>query len=79
MLPDHNGGWVCQQLGFNELTASIPTLILSASINNDIKKKALEAGAISWMNKPFQIDTLRPQIQAIFHIKKNYLPNITTN
>lgn len=64
-LPDNTGGWLCQQISKNELTAHIPVMILTAH-NSDInQKEAFESGAVAWMNKPFQLDTLKRQLHTI--------------
>lgn len=64
-LPDHNGGWLCQQVAKNELTAHIPVMILTAHNSSTNQKEAFDSGAVAWMNKPFQIDTLKRQLKTI--------------
>jgi signal transduction histidine kinase/DNA-binding response OmpR family regulator len=64
-LPDHNGGWLCQQVAKNELTAHIPVMILTAHDNDTNQKEAFGSGAVAWMNKPFQMDTLKRQLKTI--------------
>ena len=64
-LPDHNGGWLCQQVAKNELTAHIPVMILTAHNSDTNQKEAFDSGAVAWMNKPFQIDTLKRQLKTI--------------
>ncbi|MFK7774534.1 MAG: ATP-binding protein [Saprospiraceae bacterium] len=64
-LPDHNGGWLCQQVAKNELTAHIPVMILTAHNSDTNQKEAFDSGAVAWMNKPFKIDTLKRQLKTI--------------
>ncbi|MFK8008796.1 MAG: ATP-binding protein [Saprospiraceae bacterium] len=64
-LPDHNGGWLCQEVAKNELTAHIPVMILTAHNSETNQKEAFDSGAVAWMNKPFQIDTLKRQLKTI--------------
>lgn len=64
-LPDHNGGWLCQQVAKNELTAHIPVMILTAHNSDTNQKEAFDSGAVAWMNKPFRIDTLKRQLKTI--------------
>jgi signal transduction histidine kinase/DNA-binding response OmpR family regulator len=64
-LPDHNGGWLCRQVAKNELTAHIPVMILTAHNSDTNQKAAFDSGAVAWMNKPFQIDTLKRQLKTI--------------
>ncbi|MEM9917784.1 MAG: ATP-binding protein [Bacteroidota bacterium] len=67
VLPDYNGGWLCRQIRNNELTAHIPIVVLTAYSDESHKQMALEAGAIAWMSKPFQLDLLSKQLEAILH------------
>ncbi len=64
-LPDHNGGWLCQEISKNELTAHIPVMILTAHNSDTNQKQAFDSGAVAWMNKPFRIDTLKRQLKTI--------------
>ena len=64
-LPDYNGGWLCKQVAENELTAHIPVMILTANNSDANQKEAFDSGAVAWMNKPFQIDTLKRQLKTI--------------
>ncbi|MEL6655902.1 MAG: ATP-binding protein [Bacteroidota bacterium] len=65
MLPDYNGGELCRQLIANELTSHIPIIVLTAQNTEEHRKDALNAGAMAWMSKPFQISTLNRQIESI--------------
>ncbi|MEM6963509.1 MAG: ATP-binding protein [Bacteroidota bacterium] len=64
-LPDNNGGWLCQQVAKNELTAHIPVMVLTAHNSDTNQKAAFDAGAVAWMNKPFQLSTLKRQLNTI--------------
>ncbi len=69
-LPDHNGGWLCREVSKNELTAHIPVMILTAHNSDTNQKQAFDSGAVAWMNKPFQIDTLKRQLKTILMQQK---------
>lgn len=79
-LPDNNGGWFCRQIGANELTAHIPILILTAHSSDRNQKEALDAGAIAWMNKPFDLEVLKIQLDTILQqqhrVQKNWTNKI---
>ncbi len=80
-LPDHNGGWLCRKIAENELTAHIPVMILTAHNSDTNQKEAFDSGAVAWMNKPFQIDTLKRQLKTILMQQQraqNLWRNITT-
>lgn len=77
-LPDHNGGWFCQQIAENELTAHIPILILTAKNSDRNQKEALDAGAIVWMNKPFDLEVLKIQLDTILQQQRRVQKNWTS-
>ncbi len=63
VMPDLNGYQVCQQLKANEVTQNIPIIFLSASNNSVDRVKALSAGGVDYINKPFQIDEVLLRIK----------------
>jgi len=63
VMPDLNGYQVCQQLKANENTQNIPIIFLSASNNSVDRVKALSAGGVDYINKPFQIDEVLLRIR----------------
>ena len=56
VMPEMNGYQVCQQLKANKVTKDIPIIFLSASNNSEDRVKALTAGGVDYINKPFQIN-----------------------
>ncbi|HET7482892.1 MAG TPA: response regulator [Actinomycetota bacterium] len=52
MLPDMDGGAVLNALASNPRTAEIPVVFLSAITTTDDRVRALEGGAVDWINKP---------------------------
>lgn len=72
MLPDYDGGQLCQQIIANELTSHIPIVVLTAYNTDEHQKAALDAGAVVWMSKPFELDRLNRQLDTILqHQKRN--------
>lgn len=63
VMPDLSGYEVCEQLKANEVTQNIPIIFLSASNNSVDRVKALSAGGVDYINKPFQIDEVLLRIR----------------
>lgn len=55
MMPGLNGYQVCQQLKADPETQDIPIIFLSANNDTIDKAKAFSAGAVDYIDKPFQI------------------------
>jgi DNA-binding response OmpR family regulator len=54
LLPDSDGYEVCQRLKSNSKTQNIPIIIFTASDLRGLAKKAINAGAIDYVIKPFE-------------------------
>lgn len=63
VMPGLNGYQVCQRLKADETTQNIPIIFLSASNNSVDRVKALSAGGVDFINKPFQIDEVLLRIR----------------
>ena len=63
VMPGLDGYQVCEQLKANEATQNIPIIFLSASNNSVDRVKALSAGGVDYINKPFQIDEVLLRIR----------------
>ncbi len=63
VMPGLDGYQVCEQLKANEVTHNIPIIFLSASNNSVDRIKALSAGGVDYINKPFQIDEVLLRIR----------------
>ena len=61
MMPVINGFEVCKQLKADENTSHIPIVMLSAASQADSVERAIEAGALDYIVKPFE----PPRIEAI--------------
>ncbi len=61
MMPVINGFEVCKQLKADENTSHIPIVMLSAASHADSVERAIEAGALDYIMKPFE----PPRIEAI--------------
>ena len=65
MLPDINGVTLVHRLKKDELTASIPIIMLTAKSEEDNKIKGLKAGTDDYITKPFSPRELIARIQAV--------------
>ena len=63
VMPGLDGYQVCQQLKADQVTQNIPIIFLSASNNSVDRVKALSAGGVDYINKPFQIDEVLLRIK----------------
>jgi len=62
MLPDSDGYQLCQKLKSNPRTSSIAIIIFTASSLKDLAKKAMQAGAVDYVIKPFEPKELLEKI-----------------
>ena len=65
MLPDINGVTLVHRLKKDELTASIPIIMLTAKSEEDNKIEGLKAGTDDYITKPFSPRELIARIQAV--------------
>ncbi|WP_319422816.1 two-component system response regulator [Pleurocapsa sp. FMAR1] len=69
MMPGLNGYQVCEQLKANSITQDIPIIFLSASNDPVDRVKALCAGGVDFIDKPFQIDEVLLRINNQLKLK----------
>ena len=67
MLPKIDGFEVCQTLKTKEETKHIPIVVLTAKTGEEDRQKALEAGADSYMTKPFRPEELWHEVNKYVH------------
>jgi putative two-component system response regulator len=65
-----DGDEVCRRLKEDERTALIPVTVLTASHEAEARKRAIEAGADSYLTKPFEYGTLRARLRSQMRIKR---------
>ncbi len=63
MLPKLDGFAVCRELKTKEGTKNIPIVVLTAKVEEESRKRAMEAGADSYMTKPFRPEELWQEIK----------------
>jgi DNA-binding response OmpR family regulator len=62
MMPAMDGIQVLEQLKSNAVTRSIPVIMVSAKGQDDDITKALQAGACSYVTKPWNLDELESKV-----------------
>jgi DNA-binding response OmpR family regulator len=64
-LPDMDGFAVCQQLEENRTTASIPVIMLSGSVEDEMIRRARAAGCHFYLQKPYDPNALLTLIDLV--------------
>jgi len=65
MMPEMNGYELCRKLREPPDQVHFPIIMLTATNNVCDRRLALEAGAENVWQKPFDIDTLRKEIETL--------------
>src|SRR6516225_8055298 len=56
---------VCRQLRAAEATRTVPIVVISATADDGVKDRALEAGATAYYTKPFSPTALMKELESI--------------
>lgn len=70
MMPIKDGIQMCQSLKQNVQTSHIPVVLLTARANDESRAQGYEAGADSYLTKPFDIDALYARIRKLIEQKQ---------
>ncbi len=65
MMPEMNGYQVCRELKEDPETSPIPVLMLTAKSQESDKFWGMEAGADSYITKPFEMDELIKEVKVL--------------
>jgi CheY-like chemotaxis protein len=57
-LPYFSGFWFCDAFKHKKNTSNIPIVMISATLDEEKKQKALQMGACAVLQKPFGLNTL---------------------
>ena len=66
-MPRLNGWQVCEKLKSDELTRSIPIIMVTAFAQNEARQRSLELGADDFVSKPFESTLLLESIQKVLN------------
>jgi DNA-binding response OmpR family regulator len=56
---------VCRQLRASDVTRAVPIIVISATADDGVKDRALEAGATAYYTKPFSPTALLKELESI--------------
>lgn len=70
MMPDLDGIQVCQALGADERTRTIPVILLTASLHTETRLAAMALGVSEFVTKPLNTRYLLARIQAQLHQRR---------
>ncbi len=68
-MPGMNGIDVIKAIRANQPTASVPVIMITSTIDKQIKLAAIEAGATEFLHKPFDETELRIRVQNLLNIR----------
>lgn len=70
MMPNVDGIELCQRIKTNLQTSHIPVVLLTARASDESKAMGYEAGADSYISKPFSIDVLLTRVRKLIEQQK---------
>lgn len=62
MMPDIDGFQVLEQMNLHRVTQQIPVLFITAADTSEDESRALKAGAVDYITKPFNLDIVRARV-----------------
>lgn len=79
MMPGMNGYEMCKKLKDNPATSHIPVMLLSAKDTNQDKIDGYDAGADSYITKPFSTALLRSRVSNILEDRRKMVDTMASN
>lgn len=77
MLPDMDGAELLHQLRADEDTADLPVIVVSASADEAKERLTGDAAhVVDWLNKPFELDSLRSALTRAVQIDTDRMPRV---
>lgn len=68
MMPEMDGYQVCRELKANPATRAIPVVFLSAKISMDEQRRGMEMGAVAYLTKPVDPQSLLDTMEMVLSL-----------
>lgn len=73
MMPNMDGNELCKILKNDQRTSHIPVILLTAKVSNDAKEEGYDAGADSYITKPFSVSLVESRINNLLEQRRRLL------
>lgn len=71
LMPEMDGFEVCQRLKSDQATADLPVIFISAAEDRDMIVRALAAGGVDYITKPFNSEELLARVRTHIELKRS--------
>lgn len=78
MMPRMDGFEVCKRLKNDIDTSHIPIILLTARVNDDVRREGYEAGADAYIGKPFNMEVLLARIRNLVEERRRRIQSFST-
>ncbi len=78
MMPRMDGFEVCKRLKNDIDTSHIPIILLTARVNDDVRRESYEAGADAYIGKPFNMEVLLARIRNLVEERRRRIQSFST-
>ena len=73
MMPNMDGNELCRRIKQNVRTSHVPIILLTAKSGNEAKEEGYEAGADSYLTKPFSSSLLKTRVHNLVEQRQRLL------
>lgn len=73
MMPNMDGNELCKILKNDQRTSHIPVILLTAKVSNNAKEEGYDAGADSYITKPFSVSLVDSRINNLLEQRRRLL------
>lgn len=78
MMPRMNGFEMCKRLKNEIDTSHIPIILLTARMDDEVRREGYEAGADAYISKPFNMDVLLARIRNLIEERQRRIHSFST-
>ena len=79
MMPNMDGNELCKILKNDQRTSHIPVILLTAKVSNDSKEEGYDAGADSYITKPFSVSLVDSRINNLLEQRRRLLSSASNS